>query len=152
VSISNLRENKTMSSEFNQKQLEAILDQCCVSGELRYILAKEGIPECEPTTLSIKCVDNDMEVITGYQIPTTTPSVPVSPSKIDFEREIKDLIDQCENSHGLLSALPKPDPSPEGTTKTSFDVTFANPTITRLVRMTNTCPCPITGSGCCVTQ
>ncbi|MGB5594822.1 MAG: hypothetical protein WBM62_12410 [Crocosphaera sp.] len=116
-----------MSSEFNQKQLEAILDQCCVSGELRYILAKEGIPECEPTTLSIKCVDNDMEVITDYEIPTTSPEVSVPPTECDFEREIKDLIDQCENSHNFLSELPKSDSLPDGSTKTSFNLSFKSP-------------------------
>ena len=48
-----LRELK-MSYEYNQQELEGILDKCFVSEELRGILAEEGIAGSEPATLSIE--------------------------------------------------------------------------------------------------
>lgn len=133
-----------MISVSNKQELELCLDRSVISCGLREILAKAGIPESEPAKLSIKCGDTD--VITDYEIPTTSPQVPVTPTEIDFEQEIKDFLDQSEIFQGLLSALPKTNPSPEGTTETSFTLTLTfdigePPSRQRLVR-THICDTP----------
>ena len=130
-----------MISVCNKQKLETILAQFMQSGELRRILAKAGIPESEPVKLSIKCVDTDMDIITDYDIPTTSPEVPVTPTEIDFEREIKDFLTQSETSPDLLSALPKSDLLPDGTTGTTFKWTFKSSRKTK----------NYTFAGCCIT-
>lgn len=122
-----------MSYECDRENLKKILDQCFVSGELRKILAKEGIAESDPATISIKCLDNDMEVVTDYCIPTTTPEVAATSTNPGFEKEITDFLDQAESSFGLLSELPKSAPLPKGNTKTNFQWTFKGPNQERLV-------------------
>ena len=128
-----------MISVCDKQKLEMILDQFMQSAELRRILAKAGIPESEPVKLSIKRVDTDMEVITDYDILTTSLEVPVAPTEIDFEREIKDFLDQAETDYGLLSALPKSEPLLEGTTRTTFECTFNSPLKTKTVVFSDCC-------------
>ena len=64
-----------------------------------------------------------MDVVTDYTIPETTHPVPDPLTPIDFDQKILDFLDQAETSHGLLSALPKSDPLPDESTKTSFQLT-----------------------------
>lgn len=130
-----------MISVCHKQDLENCLAQSIVSCRLREILAKAGIPESEPIKLSIKCVDTDMDVITDYEIPTTIPPVPVAATETDFDQEIKNFLDQAETDHGLLSALSKSDPLPDGTTNRTFDVTFESSCQTSNVMVT----------GCCIT-
>lgn len=104
-----------MSYEFDPQEVKTRLDECMEDGKLREILAKEGIPQSEPTTLSIICIDNNnMDVITDYEILTISPEVPVTPTEIDFEREINDFLDHTEASHGLLGKLPMSDQKQTG--------------------------------------
>ncbi|MDJ0742146.1 MAG: hypothetical protein QNJ32_02160 [Xenococcaceae cyanobacterium MO_167.B27] len=108
----------------NKQELEDCLAQCIVSGGLRNILAKAGIPESEPAKLNIKCVDIDLDVVKDYEIPMTSPQASVTPTETNCEQEIKDFLNQAETDHGLLSllsALPKSDPLPDGTTRRHFD-------------------------------
>jgi hypothetical protein len=111
-----------MSYEFNLQELEKRLAQCLECGGLREILAKAGIPESEPVKLSIK--SGDMDVITDYVIPTTNPPVPVTPTKIDFNKEIRNFLDDAESFNFLLSALPPSEELPGETLKTSFKFNF----------------------------
>ncbi len=117
-----------MSYEFNPEEVKDCLAKCIVSGGLsgglRKILAKAGIPESEPAKLNIKCVDIDLDVVKDYEIPITTPQVSVTPTETNCEQEIKDFLNQAETDHGLLSALPKSDPSTDGSTRTSFEFTL----------------------------
>jgi hypothetical protein len=114
-----------MSSEFNQQELEACLAQCLKCGGLREILAKAGIPENEPVTLSIKSGDIEViDLITDYEIPITNPLVPVIPTEIDFDQEIRDFLNQAESCHDLLSLLPPSEKLSDGTIKNPFQLDF----------------------------
>lgn len=128
-----------MSSEFNQQDLEACLAKCLECGGLREILAKAGIPENEPVTLNIK--SGDMDVITDYEVPITSPSVPVTPTKIDFDfdQEIRDFLDQAEISHGLLSLLPPSEKLSDGTIKNPVQFDFKPSSIT--IKKSSSCVC-----------
>lgn len=124
-----------MISVCNKQKLETILDQFMYSAELRRILAKAGIPESEPVKLSIKC--GDMDVITDYEIPTTSPQFPFAPIETDFEQEMKILLDRAEDSHGFLSKLPPSDKLSGGTTKTFFQLVFKSSS--RTIEFGRTC-------------
>ena len=114
-----------MSSELNQQELEACRAKCLECGGLREILAKAGIPENEPVTLSIKSGDMDViDLITDYEIPITSPLVPVTPTEINFDQEIKDFLNQAESCYDLLSLLPPSEKLPDGTIENPFQFDF----------------------------
>lgn len=126
-----------MSSEFNQQELEACLAQCLKCGGLREILAKAGIPENEPVQLSIKYIDRD--VVTDYEIPTTTPQPPASPTEIDFDQEMKTFLNRVPTS--LLDELTRSEPLTNGTTSKPFEWTFKS-SVKTIVSQRRVCCCP----------
>jgi hypothetical protein len=135
-----------MAFDFDPQEVKTRLDECMEDGKLREILAKEGISESEPTTLNIICIDNDnMNVIKDYEIPPTNPKVPVTPIEINFDQEIKDWLDRAETDNRLLTALPKSDPLPDGTTKTDFNCIFNSSPKTKSVNFADCC-----NGGCAV--
>lgn len=87
----------------NKKELEAILAKCMQSGELRAILAKQGIPTDQPVKLSIKFYDT--QLITAYEIPIISPPVAVDPTETNFDQEMKDFLNKCQDDYGLLNAM-----------------------------------------------
>lgn len=109
-----------MSDKFNLQELENCLDQFVNCVEFREILVKQGIPIDEAGTIRIEW--GNMDIVAGHEIPITTTNLecPTSDLEIDFEQEIKALLAQAENEYGLLSALPKPDKLPDGTTRILF--------------------------------
>ncbi len=110
-----------MSSEFNQQELESRLAKSVICCGLRDILTKTGIPAEETVMLHIKQGD---EILVSHEIPKKSPKIAIVQQATDFGEEIDDFFDRAEAFNGLLSTLPKPEPSTDGTTKTLFKLIF----------------------------
>ena len=130
-----------MISVCHKQDLNSLLAKSVESdGELLMtMLEKMGISQENPITLSIEGDNSEILGSCEIIIPEESPIIDNNQHIIPLENTVDKFLALLQKKYALLDALSKPEPSPEGTTKTTFTLVFDSPR----------CQISVKGGKCC---
>ena len=109
-----------MISVCHKQNLDSLLAKSLeYNGELLMTMLQSiGTKSGDPVEFSIQRDNGEILGSCQFTIPEKSPIIDDNQLTIDLENTIKTCLEMWENKHRLLSALPKSEPSADGTTET----------------------------------